>query len=215
MADEIKDGGTADTKPADSTTTTTPGDTKPGDGGGADTTTTTDDKSKAPNDTKEPTGTTDGDPPAPKAPEKYELVVPEGDRIDPDDVKAIEDLARANAWSNEQAQAELTAYHEALVAQSDRFLTVTKADPVYGGDNLAETQRLANSVIAFVRPQDHPRAAAFMKTLTKGGYLNHIEVVSFLADLGKQMAEDKPLHGRDGGDNKPKKSAAEVLYGKP
>lgn len=147
-----------------------------------------------------------------KAPDKYELKVPEKSTLDESDVKAIETIARENGWTNEEAQSALQRHHDLLIEQSNQFLEVTKADKTYGGEHLAESQARAKAVIDLVRPASHPRAKAFRALLDKSGYGNHIEVVSFLADLGKLTAEDGVVGG--GGKTGAAESVEEKLYGK-
>ena len=158
-----------------------------------------------------------GEPEAPpKAPEKYALKVPDAGAafIDDADLKDLETVARAANWSNEDAQAALDEHIARVQARSDRYLAATKADPEYGGEHLTESQRLAKRVIDRVRPTDHKRRESFMAFLNRDGAGNHIEVLSFLADLGKMMGEDSPAHGRSisGGSGK---DAAATLYDHP
>lgn len=140
------------------------------------------------------------------APEKYTVTLPENSTLlDASDLKELEKTARKANWSNDEFQAVLDSQLEALQGQSDRFLTDLKADKDYGGDNFAETQKLAKAVIAKVRPAGHARQASFMAMVNRGGAFNHIEVVSFLADLGRLMAEDGsgstlPVKGAESGD---------------
>lgn len=144
------------------------------------------------------------------APDKYELKVPENSSVDADDLKLIEQLARENDWDNETAQAAVQQHHDMLAEQSSKFLEATKADKDYGGDKLSATQQRAKAVIDMVRPASHPRAKAFRALLDKSGYGNHIEVISFLADLGKMTEEDGAISGAGGGGGE--KDAAAVLY---
>lgn len=137
--------------------------------------------------------------PVSKAPEKYALVIPAGGRVDARDLASIEKNARAAGWSNEEAQAAVAEFDGLIKAQSEQFLTDTKADPTYGGEHLAQTQQLARAVIDRIRPDGHPRRESFMAFLNRGGAGNHIEVASFFADLGKLMGEDSPIGGRSGG----------------
>lgn len=151
-----------------------------------------------------------------KPPEKYELKVGEDAAIfiDTEDLKLIEKVARDNGFTNEQAQRLIDDRASALAAQSDAFRGVTETDAVYGGDKLPETQRLAKVALDHLRPAGTPRGDAFRKILSKTGYGNNLEIVSLLADLGKQMAEDSP--GGEGGGSSgggAKKDAATVLYG--
>lgn len=149
----------------------------------------------------------------PKAPEKYALTLPEDGRLDASDLQTIEAIARKEDWTNEEAQAAVDEHLALIAQQSERFLTVTKADKDYGGEKLAETQKLARAVIDRIRPVGHARRDAFVGFLNRGGAGNHIEVVSFLADLGKLMAEDGATGGRGGGGSGKPKTAEEVLYG--
>lgn len=148
------------------------------------------------------------------APEKYELQLPEDGTLDARDQAAIEKFARANNLSNDDAQALIEEHAEQLRTQSAAWLEETSKDKTYGGDKLAETQKLARAAIAKIRPEAHPRAKAFNALLNKGGVFNHIEVVSFLADLGRMMGEDGGVSGK-GGDGGKKKSLAEKLYDHP
>jgi hypothetical protein len=149
---------------------------------------------------------------AKKAPDKYELKAPEKSTIDESDIQTIETIARENNWTNDEAQAALDRHHETLVEQSTRFAEATKADKDYGGDKLAVSQSRAKAVIDKVRPASHPRAKAFRALLEKSGYGNHIEIVSFLADLGKMTEEDGGASG-DASTGAGPRSAEEVLYG--
>jgi hypothetical protein len=134
------------------------------------------------------------------SPAKFELKLPAGSEswLGDADVKNAEAFARAQGWSNEQAQAFLERTAEQAVAQSEAFRVVTEADPDYGGEHLVETQRLAQLAIDKLRPESHPHAAAFKTMLARSGMGNHVEVLSFLADAGRHMAEDAPTHTRAG-----------------
>jgi len=153
-----------------------------------------------------------GEPP--KAPEKYSLTVPTGDEKYVDDrVRAhIERVAKASGWSNDDAQAALEEFLGNVKAEHAAYLEETKADEHYGGDKLEETQRLAKVAIDRLRPVGHARRDSFLAFVNRAGAFNHIEVVSFLADLGRLMAEDRPASGgAPGGAVKPTR---DVLYDK-
>lgn len=156
----------------------------------------------------------DGQTPPPAAPEKYDLKVPQGAEsyLDAQDLKAFESVVRAKGLTNEQAQAAIDEHADALAAQSAAFRSQTEQDPTYGGEKLAETQKLASAALDKIRPAGTPRGDALRRVLAKTGYGNHLEVVALLADLGKMMAEDKPGSGGSGG-GAPAKDAATVLYG--
>lgn len=151
-----------------------------------------------------------------KPPAKYELKVGKDAAtfIDETDLKLIEKFARDKGLNNEQAQALIDDRAGALTEQSVAFRAITEADPTYGGDNLKETQRLAKVALDKLRPEGTPRGDSFRRILTKTGYGNNLEIVSLLADLGKQMAEDSPAaEGTQGSSGK--KDAASVLYDNP
>ncbi len=134
----------------------------------------------------------------PKAPEKYELRIPDGGEryIGAADLQFVEQVARANHWTQEDAQAELNdavtrsqARETAIAAQ---FLETAKADRDYGGSKFEDTKQLAQRAIDRLRPAGHARRDSFLAFIERGGALNNIEVLSFLADLGKAMSEDAP-----------------------
>jgi hypothetical protein len=148
-------------------------------------------------------------------PDKYALAIPDEAKvfIDDNDVKAFEKMARETGWTNDEAQAAVDEHVRMVKEAADGFLAATKADPDYGGEHLAETQRLAKIGIDILRPEGHARRESFTRFLNKVGAANHIEVVSFLADLGKRASEDSPgqtsstaLRGQ--------KTAEQVLYDK-
>lgn len=160
----------------------------------------------------------DGTPPTPAetpagAPATYALVVsPESETwLDATDVKTLEGQAKTLGWSNEQAQRALEMTAQQRQADSRTFRASIEADPVYGGDHLAETQQHANLVLDRLRPAGTPDGDALRHLLTKTGYGNHPQVVGLLADLGKLMAEDQPAHGVPG--RGAPRDAATVLYG--
>ncbi len=147
----------------------------------------------------------------PKPPDTYTLAIPKDAEawLDATDVTAIEKTAREQGWTNEQAQAALDRTADMLAEQSAAFRAQTESDATYGGANLGETQRLARLALDKVRPAGTPRGDALRRILARSGYGNHLEVVSMLADLGKQFAEDTPIAGSSGAGQK---TAAEILY---
>jgi hypothetical protein len=150
----------------------------------------------------------------PKAPDKYELTLPEGGLVDQADVAQIETIARANNWTNDQAQAALTEHAASLKAQSERFLTDLRKHAEIGGDNLAASQQRANAVLDKFLPADSPEGQALRSDLNKSGYGNYAPLVLLLARIGKSMSEDTPFAaGAQRSTSAPKRDAAAVLYG--
>ena len=152
-------------------------------------------------------------PPAPVVPEKYDLKIPDGAEVflTQADLEPIIAIAREHKLDNAGAQALVTQHAEAVANASAAARAVTEADPTYGGEHLDETQQLAKLALDTIRPAGTPRGDGLRALLTKSGYGNHLEVVSFLADLGRTMREDTPVAG--GARPRPSKDPAQVLYG--
>jgi len=145
----------------------------------------------------------------PKAPEKYELKLPEGAVINARDVAMIETLAREADLDNVTAQQLLEQHAEVTGKQAATFIAELTADKKYGGEKLAETQQLANAVLDRVRPAGTPQGDAFRAFINRGGVNNSLEVASFLADLGRMTLEDGQVMGSAA---KPDAKAEDVLY---
>jgi len=157
---------------------------------------------------------TDAAAAARKVPDKYALTVPDGGRIDPEDLARIEQTARAAQWTNEEAQAVIEQLHTDLDTQAAAFLAATQADKDYGGAKLAESKARAKFALDTLRPVGHPRRDAFLRLLNKSGAGNHVEVVALLADLGTLMREDTPIRGSVSGGTPDTREAKDVLYPK-
>jgi hypothetical protein len=149
---------------------------------------------------------------AKKVPDKYELKVPDDakDSIGKEELDYLEQVARASEWSNEDAQSELEAAIErqraAIKRRHDAWITETKADEDFGGDQLAETERLGNAAIDKVFPTGHRLREGFLAFLKGSGATNKLEVAAFLATIGRLMGEDRPVTRRQpakpaGGEN--------------
>jgi hypothetical protein len=158
----------------------------------------------------------DGTPPAaPKAPEKYSLVVPKGaeEFVTPAHLDQLAQLAKQGDLTNEQAQAALETWVDVAAARRLALQQETRTHPTYGGDHFAANEQLARSVIARFRPAGHPMTEGFTAFLNgEGGPGSHIQVFALLADIGKAMAEDKPPAGAAKGAVRDRDHAA-VLYG--
>jgi hypothetical protein len=138
-------------------------------------------------------------PPAATGPATYALTLPAGGHVDADDLKKIEAMARANQWTNDDAQAFVDERAAQIQAAATGFLEETKAHPVYGGAHFDETQKHVDAAVERFRKPGTPEGDRFKAFLDKSGYGNHIEVMSFLADLGSAMAEDRSTGGLSGG----------------
>lgn len=149
----------------------------------------------------------------PTAPDKYELTLPDGGLADESDVAAIESIARANNWTNDQAQAALTDHNGALKAQSERFLGDLKKHAEVGGEKLAASQQRASAVLDKFLPATSPEGKALRADLNKSGYGNYAPLVLLLARIGKSMSEDQLLDASASARAGAPRDAATVLYG--
>lgn len=151
---------------------------------------------------------------ASKAPVKYVLALPDGsaDYLDAGDLTDFEKVAKAEGWTNEEAQAVLEAQATSLKERAAQFRAETAADETYGGEHLADTQRLASLVMDKFAPAGVPLHDELRRDLLKSGYGNKLAVVSLLARIGKMMAEDQPGPGGRAGDSSGAKDIASVLY---
>lgn len=151
-------------------------------------------------------------------PEKYSLSVPTGAEawLGESDLAQFEIVAKKEGLTNEQAQLVIEREADRLVAQSTVFRAQTEADAEYGGEKLAQTQKLGGALLDRVRPAGTPRGDAVRALLAKTGYGNHIEIVALLADLGKMMAEDSPIQ-QARGVNTPvtKEDMAKLMFDHP
>ena len=151
--------------------------------------------------------------PAAAVPEKYDVTIPDAAKtfLEEADLAPILELAREQGLDAKGAQALVDQHAEVLINTSAAFRTATETDKEYGGAKLEETTQLSNLVLDQLRPAGTPRGDALRRLLARSGYGNHIEVVSFLADLGRMLREDTPVGG--GRPGRPPKDAAAVLYG--
>lgn len=161
-------------------------------------------------------GDADGGSEKPSVPEKYDLKLPEGSRLDASVIERTAVLSRTLGLSNdsaqqliEYAQGEITQYAEAQAAAYketvNKWPDQVKADKEIGGDAYEQNVELARRVIKrFATPE-------FTKSLDESGYGNHPELVRVFVKIGKAMAEDTldlPTQGPTG-----KRDPAQVLYG--
>lgn len=154
--------------------------------------------------------------PEKKVPEKYDLKIKEGSKIDAAHLEKISAFAKAKGLSNEDAQALLdrdqenfsaiqSAQEAELQKIKDSWLPAAQADKEIGGDNFNANAELAKRVISRVGTDE------FKQFLDNTGFGNHPEVIKVFYRLGKMMAEDQlviqntPVGGG-------KKSAEEVMY---
>lgn len=135
---------------------------------------------------------------AAKAPDKYELKVPDGgdQYIGADDLKFIEEVARTNDWTQDEAQAEIASAVERATkrekAMGAKFLEELKADADYGGDKLEETQTLSKKAIDRIFPVGHRLREKFLAQISREVIGNNLVYAAALAEVGRMLGEDSP-----------------------
>ncbi len=139
-----------------------------------------------------------GDP-APSAPEKYDLKLPEGSIFDPAALEGISAFARELNLSNEATQKlverdsqmlesfaeyyenEVKVAHQERVAQ---WAKDVRNDKELGGEKFTETSFLADKAMRmFATPE-------FKKVLNETGFGNHPELVRIFSKIGRAISED-------------------------
>lgn len=121
-------------------------------------------------------------------PEKYDLKLPENLVVDPEDLGAFEEMAKAGKLSNEEAQKvleEQVARQTKLTeAKSERWRKETESDPEIGGEKLGENVEFAKRAISkFFGPD-------LAKELERTGYGNRLTIVKGFAQIGRLLGED-------------------------
>lgn len=150
----------------------------------------------------------------PVPPEKYELTIPDGAEafIDAATVTAMSARAKQRGWTNDQAQAELEELADSLAAQSTAWRSETEADPVYGGDKLADNQRVIGQLLDRYAPADDPLGAELRADLARSGYGNKRAAFAFLSKIAHAMREDRPGAPAGSGSTGGEKTLTEHLY---
>lgn len=151
-----------------------------------------------------------------KPPEKYELKVPEGSLLKPEDVDKVSAYAKAKGLSNDAAQAILEQRSEAIAEydasqKAEHTVLVTgwaktsAADKEVGGENFAKNAEIAKRVYQrFGSPQ-------LGEFLDKTGYGNHPEVLRVFYRIGAAMVNDSFVPA--GGPAGESKDMASLFYG--
>lgn len=204
-------GDTANAENTDSTTGTAPG---AGEGqGNADTSaddSTDTDTADAPDKDGEG-GEGEGDDAQQGAPEQYEaFTLPEGFALEGDRLELAHEFAKANNWTQEQAQQGVDTYlrFRAAELEHERGLWGAQSEEEFGKDfkAIATGAKDALAVLEKERPGITERLDA-----TNLG--NHPDVLFMAARIGK-LAAAQPMHGLDNetsGADTPKDSR-EVMY---
>lgn len=158
------------------------------------------------------------EPPAkPVVPEKYDLKLPDGSRLEAAHVEKIASYSKEHGLSNEQAQ-KLLERDNSLVAdffdgQKAQFeanktawLEESKTDKEIGGDSLGKNAELSKRVL------DRFGTEKFKQLLDETGAGNHPEFIRVFTRIGRLMSEDQFVMPGTQPTNA-KKSTEEILYG--
>lgn len=167
----------------------------------------------------------DGDNKEDIKPEKYDLKVPEDSALPDGYLEKTEAYAKAQGFSNEEAQALINRDNEMLTqnkkAEESRYTELTSVewpkqafeDKEIGGEDLPKNAELAKRVLdkfgtdnlkmMFAkRDKDNPNGM---------GFGNNPDVLKTFARIGKSMSNDQLVLGPTG--RVKQKEAADILYG--
>lgn len=131
-------------------------------------------------------------PVKPVVPEKYDLKLPEGSRLQPARLEKIQALAKEKGLSQEQAQLivdrendAVTDFHarslEAYAAEEQKWMRAAQDDKEIGGENLKVASEHSKRVL------DQFASEELKKELTESRLGNHPELVRLLYRIGKAM----------------------------
>ena len=151
---------------------------------------------------------------APKAPEKYEFKVAEGQALDASVMETFEAVARKHDLSQDAAQdivSEVTAklaarQVDAINQVRTEWEAASKADKEFGGEKLSENLGMAKAFATkFASPE-------LMKLLDDTGLGNNPEVIRLFVRAGKAISEDSFVQGGRGVSQKPPVATASDMF---
>lgn len=149
-------------------------------------------------------------------PEKYDLKLPEGSRLDADHLETLSALAKERKLTNAEAQDILERDHAVLSAFEDRqrqeaevmkdeWAKAALSDKEYGGEKYKESITLAKRVI------DQFGSNALKEQLNRSGLGNHPELIRLMVRIGKEISAGSLVVSK--GEKPPEKTAGEIFYG--
>jgi hypothetical protein len=146
-------------------------------------------------------------------PETYTLNIPQADVefADDKDLERIAVIAKANQWSNEDAQAELAAQIDLRRTAHTQLYAEAQAHPEIGGDKLEAAGQRAKAFMDKLLPATEPDGARLRRDLQRLGLSNYPPLVVLLARAGAAMAEDSPVAGSTATNTGPK-ATEDVLW---
>lgn len=149
-------------------------------------------------------------------PIEIELKLPEGSLLKPEIIEQVKSYAKEKNLAPEVAQAlierehnAVKSYHDSLVSNHENekaeWVKQSLKDPEIGGERFGQNAELAK------RAMEKFGNANFIKLVEDHGYGNHPEVIRFMMNVGKSMAEDKMV--QPGSQASSEKSIVELFYG--
>lgn len=150
-------------------------------------------------------------------PEKYELIMPEGSPLDQEAMTRVENYAKANKFSNEEAQKLLEVENTAVKAYAQKanaqmeadkasWLEGSKNDKEIGGQNLNQNVELSRRVVEkFGSPM-------LKQIFNETGTGNHPELIRMLSRIGKAIGDDQLVIGRTAAKPEEKITPDKKLY---
>ena len=159
---------------------------------------------------------TDASQSASAKPIEIELKLPEGSLLKPEIIEQVKSYAKEKNLAPEVAQAlierehnAVKSYHDSLVSNHENekaeWVKQSLKDPEIGGERFGQNAELAK------RAMEKFGNANFIKLVEDHGFGNHPEVIRFMMNVGKSMAEDKMV--QPGSQASSEKSIVELFYG--
>lgn len=151
-------------------------------------------------------------PPAPPGPpEKYELTAPADSGLEPADLDALAATAKAEGWTQDQAQAYTTATAKTLAANRAALKAELDAHPDLSGANAVPAEERYLRVLDRFLPANTAEGARLRADLVKSGNQHNVPFRLLMANIGRAMGEDPGVGSvRAGG--APQRSPASVMY---
>lgn len=147
-----------------------------------------------------------------KAPEKYELTLPENSaHLTDDDLALVASDAKALGLTNDQAQSLVHARETQMAAVTAQFLTDAKADPDLGGAKWDDTVKHALAGRNWLFPEGADRDL-IIGWFDRTGLGNHKAFLRAMARIGKANAEDQAGSGRSTSGSVERLPTEDVLF---
>ena len=108
------------------------------------------------------------------------------------DQRLFEVQARANNWTNDEAQVALDRVPQGHQLTRDAFKAELKADPELGGDNMEKTEANVLRALDHFLPKTTKHGADLRRMVNLTGFGNYPALVAGWSAVGRALAEDDP-----------------------